>query len=111
MGRSHCHIIDRRRDTVSRYLLALWCDEDFRHKVDNVSCGKMSSCLFVVALTELPDKFLENVSHIHGTDFVRSHIRLLGAELRNDVIQDTVVGEFGDFLVEVELLDNIYYVR
>ena len=71
----------------------------------------MGSRLLVITLAKLPDKLLEYVAHIHCRNLVGSHIRFFCAELSYDIVQNTIVGELCDFLVKIELFDNVNDVR
>ena len=107
---THRHIIDSSRHAILLQLLTLWCYQKFGHHIDNVTSRKMCSCLLVIAFRELAYQFFEYVSHVNRTNLVGTHIGLLAAELLDDVVEDAIMVELGDFLVKVKFLDDIHHV-
>ena len=107
---AHRHIIYSSRYAFLFQLLTLWCHQEFGHHIDNVASREVSSGLLVITLRELTYQLFEDVSHIHSANLVGTHIGFLAAKLLDNVIENAVVVEFGDFLVEIELLDDIHHI-
>ena len=70
----------------------------------------MGSRLLIITFRELAHQLFEDVSHIHCTDLFGTHIGILRTELLDHVVVDAIMIEFCDFLVKVELLDDIHHV-
>ena len=67
-------------------------DEQVRHEVHDVARGEVRTGVLVVGLGEPLDEVLEDVAHVDRLDLVGRHVRLRGAEVLDDLVQQGRIG-------------------
>ena len=108
---THCHIVNGFRNPLFFKRLSIFANQKVGHKIDNISCGEVRPCFFVITFGKFPYEFLEDIAHILRRNDIRAEIRFFRTKfLQHDVERATVV-HFRDFVIEVEMIDNVNNVR
>lgn len=105
---AHRHVVNRLGDAVPiKFCIA---DQQVAHEIDNIAAGEVRSGLLVVGLGEPLHQVLEDIAHIHCADFFGAHIALLGAEVHDNLIQQTGLLHAVDLGVEVHPRQNVLHI-
>ena len=67
----------------------------------------MCSGLLVVTLRELADQLLEDVTHVDARNLVGTEVGFRGAELLDDQVKQSVIGQLVNLLLEIHAVDDV----
>lgn len=107
---AHGHVVDRLGDALPVEGVLVPRHQQVAHQVDDVPAGEMRSGFLVVGLGKPLDQILENIAHVHGADLFRTHIRLVRAEVHDDLIEQARLLHAVDLGAEIHTGEDVLHV-
>ena len=107
---AHGHVVDRLGDALPVEGVLIPRHQQVAHQVYDVPAGEVRSGLLVVGLRKPLDQVLEDVAHIHGADLLRTHIRLIRAEVHDDLIEQACLLHAVDLGAEIHAGEDVLHI-
>ena len=107
---AHGHVVDRLGDAIPVEGVLVASHQQIAHQVNDVPAGEVRSGLLVVGLGKPLDQVFKDVPHIHGADLLRPHIRLVGAEVHDHLIEQASLLHAVDLGTEIHAGENVLHI-
>ena len=107
---AHGHVVDRLCNALPVEGVLISRHQQVAHQVDDIPAGEVCSGLLVVGLGKPLNQVLKNIAHINGTDLFRLHIRLVRAEVHDNLIEQSGLLHAVDLGVEVHACEDVLHI-
>ena len=105
LARPHRHIVDSLGVPA-----VIAGHEQVAHGVDDVAAGEVRPRLLVIALGKPLDEIFEDIPHVHGSHLPGAHVRLFGAEVYDDLVEEVRVGHALYLFAEAHLRQDVLHI-
>lgn len=106
----NCIIVDRLGNAIPVEGILVAGHQQIAHQVNDVPAGEVRSGLLVVGLGKPLDQVFKDVPHIHGADLLRPHIRLVGAEVHDHLIEQASLLHAVDLGTEIHAGEDVLHI-
>ena len=107
---AHGHVVHGLHNAVAAEGVTVAGNQQIAHEINDVPARKMRSGFLVVTFGKALHQILKDIAHVHGADLVGAHVRLVGTEIHDHLIQTPGLHHAVDLSGELHVRQNILHV-